>query len=892
MIGQTISHYRILEKLGEGGMGVVYKAEDTKLDRLVALKFLPHHLTANESEKARFLQEARTASALNHPHVCTIYGIEEHEGQQFIEMELVDGVTLRARLESSPLKPNDALEYAVQAGEALHEAHSKGIVHRDIKAENIMINSKNQIKVMDFGLAKLKGTLKLTKTSSTVGTLAYMAPEQIQGGEVDARSDIFSFGVVLFEMLTGRLPFRGEHEAAIMYSIVNEEPEPLGKFLPDASSELLHVLNRALEKDPADRYQSLNDLLIDLRRLRRQSAKVNRQSMQGMPIPAEFAIPKREQSGTNQGELNERITVRSKTRVLFVAISAIILVLAVVWLFNVTKTSEASFQSMKITRMTTIGAAGNATISPDGKYIVHNVLKDGKTSLWMRQVATSSSVEIVPAAVTVYQGTTFSNDGNYVFYVTQDAQNPSGSLFQVPVLGGTPKKILTNIRTPISLSPDGKQCTFVRQNNEAKNEEALFIVNLDGTMERKLVSRFGEEFFIPSDMGPSWSPDGKWIATCVGTTKGGFQSRVAVYSVSDGREEFLSPRPWSYVGRVVWLHDGSGIMLAAVDTNDVRSQLWLLDFPGGTVRRVTNDLNSYGTTSLGLTADDQALVTVQTEQTSNIWIVPDGNAGQAKRLTSGTGTLDGSAGVAWTPDGQRIVYASTASGNNDIWIMDRDGSNQKQLTTDPRLDVAPSVTPDGNSIIFASGRTGTSNIWMMDVDGSNVRRLTTTEDYFATCTPDGKWVVYYGFGSGYSTVWKIPITGGAPVELTKKSSSAPAVSPDGKLVACSYQDKDKALPKIAILSIDGGEPIKLLDLPATAGRGYEWSADGKAVLYRNTVGGVTNIWSQPIDGSSPKQITNFIDGLIFSASVTPDGKQFVCARGNTVSDVVMITGFR
>ncbi len=276
MIGQIISHYKILEKLGEGGMGVVYKAQDTKLKRIVALKFLPHHVNATSEEQARFLQEAQAAATLNHPNVCIIYDIKEEQQQQFIVMEYVDGVTLRKKLAGGPLKIEDAIGYALQAGDALLEAHGKEIVHRDIKAENIMVNSKNQIKVMDFGLAKLKGSLKLTKTSSTVGTLAYMAPEQIQGGEVDARSDIFSFGVVVFEMLTGRLPFRGEHDAAMMYSILNEEPESIHQYLPDASPEIIHIMSKSLDKNPDDRYQSVSEMIVDLRRVKRDSTKVYR----------------------------------------------------------------------------------------------------------------------------------------------------------------------------------------------------------------------------------------------------------------------------------------------------------------------------------------------------------------------------------------------------------------------------------------------------------------------------------------------------------------------------------------------------------------------------------------------------------------------------------------
>lgn len=276
MIGHTVSHYKILEKLGEGGMGVVYRAEDLKLKRIVALKFLPQHLTRTEAEQTRLQQEAQAAATLNHPNICTIHAISEHEGQQFIDMELVDGKTLREKLSAGHLSVPDAIAYAIQIGEALYEAHAKGIVHRDVKAENIMVNTKNQIKVMDFGLAKLKGSLKLTKTSSTVGTLAYMAPEQIQGGEVDARSDIFAFGVLLFEMLTGKLPFRGDHESAMMYSIVNEEPEPVQKYLPDASPELMHILNKALDKDPDSRYQSAADMVVDLRRVRKESGRVSR----------------------------------------------------------------------------------------------------------------------------------------------------------------------------------------------------------------------------------------------------------------------------------------------------------------------------------------------------------------------------------------------------------------------------------------------------------------------------------------------------------------------------------------------------------------------------------------------------------------------------------------
>jgi serine/threonine protein kinase/Tfp pilus assembly protein PilF len=271
-------------------MGVVYKAHHVKLDRMVALKALPHHVSATPEEQARFLQEARAAALLNHPHICTIHDILEESGEQFIVMEYVDGVTLRQRF---PIKKsNEAIRYAIEIGEALLEAHGQGIVHRDVKPDNIMVSARNQIKIMDFGLAKLKGSLKLTKSSSTVGTLAYMAPEQIQGGTVDARSDIFSFGVVLYEMLAGHTPFRGDHEAAMMYSILNEEPESFHTLAPDASPELLHILNRALEKDPDERYQTVGEMVIDLRRLRKETSRVSRDALPTFPPTAKSPAKK------------------------------------------------------------------------------------------------------------------------------------------------------------------------------------------------------------------------------------------------------------------------------------------------------------------------------------------------------------------------------------------------------------------------------------------------------------------------------------------------------------------------------------------------------------------------------------------------------------------------
>lgn len=391
MIGQTISHYKILEKLGEGGMGIVYKAQDTKLNREVALKFLPQRV----GDKARFLQEAQAAAALNHPNICTIYGIEEADDHHFIEMEYIDGETLRQKFEAAQLRIADVVSYALQIAEALQEAHGKGIVHRDIKADNVMVNSKDQIKVMDFGLARLKGTLKLTRMSSTVGTLGYMAPEQVQGGEVDARSDIFSLGVLMFEMLTGRLPFRGEHEAAMIYSILNEEPEPVSKQRDDVPQELAHIINRTLEKDPSDRYQSVTEIIGELRHLKKHSSKVPRTGImqsKSLADSAESFAPARETAPPilqNAGPGKKLVMLSS-------VIGGIVLIGLVVWALLRPNEQATSTRDMKFGRLTATGKATNVVISPEGRLIVYSQRERGKQSLWVRQIATASTVQILP----------------------------------------------------------------------------------------------------------------------------------------------------------------------------------------------------------------------------------------------------------------------------------------------------------------------------------------------------------------------------------------------------------------------------------------------------------------------------------------------------------------
>jgi serine/threonine protein kinase len=874
MIGQSIAHYKILEKLGEGGMGVVYKAQDTKLDRIVALKFLPQHLHASEEEKARFLQEAKAAATLNHPNVCTIYDIKEEEGKNFIVMEFVDGVTLREKFVENAIPPKEAVTYAIQIGEALEEAHSKGIVHRDIKSDNIMVNKKNQIKVMDFGLAKLKGSLKLTKATSTVGTLGYMAPEQIQGGETDARSDIFSFGVVLFEMLTRRLPFRGEHDAALMYSILNEEPESLQKFLPEASHELIHLLGISLEKQREERYQTVTEMVRDLRRAQKQTSRVSR-----IIDTSTLTAEKPEAQPSKPSFLKNRSVMLTSAAVLLVIVSLATYFLVFRGTSGVAK--SFSLQDMQITRITSTGKARQAAISPDGRLIVYSERDKGKQSLWVRQVATGSNIQILPPADVTYQGITISADGNYAFYSQRDEKTGISALFQLPVLGGTPRKLLEDIRNGVTISPDKKRLAFARSYS-GSGEFSILTANIDGTGEKVLASHKADHWF---DFTPAWSADGSTIAAALGSYTGGIHYSVVALEPTDGSEKPLSAFRWFLLDKMQWFSDGSGILMSGGERSASMEQLWKLSYPSGDVQRVTNDLNNYD--SFDLTADSRSVCVVQSDIQMSLDILPGGNSEAARRITQGKLLLSD---FSWTPNG-KILYTQGAAERWKLYLMERDGSQQRPVTVDEFDEYTPRMTPDGKTIVYVSHRSGIPNLWRVGLDGTNPVQITTGgEDYRPSISPDGKWVVFDSWDLGPNTVMKVSIDGGEPVRISEKNGSGASISPDGKLIAYLTRDEQKAQERsIVIVQFENGKQVKSIQFSPTGGRQIVWMPDGKSLMYQDNRGGVSNIWAQPLVGGPPRQITHFQSELIISYDWSPDGKYLGVVRSSTTSDVLLMT---
>ena len=833
-IAPTISHYRILSRLGAGGMGEVYLAEDARLDRKVALKVLPNDSAADQKRMRRFLQEAKLASSLSHPNICVIHEVGETENRlPFIAMEYIEGQTLAERIKGRMLAPSEIIEIGIQIADALDEAHSRGITHRDIKPANIMVTNRGKAKVLDFGLAKAAATTgpfpitDITTQANTepgllMGTVQYMSPEQALGREVDHRTDIFSLGVALYELTTGRLPFYGATASETIDKIIHAQPEAIARFNYDIPAELERIIRKALRKDVEARYQTAKDLLVDLKNLK-QEMEVEGLLERSLTPGSSGSVSLAQAIGGARIRTSEIRYARTATSneytageirrkrhiaVLVAAITIITLAAIGFTLYNLLGRNKAPapFQTTKITKLTTNGNAVGAAISPDGKYVTYAMNEGGKQSLWVSQVAIASNIRIIAPAEVHYWDLTFSPDGNYIYYGMASKDTPA-AVYQVPVLGGSPKKALGDLPNPIRFSSDGRQVAFVR-NDINKKESYLFIANADGSDERLLDRRT-----YPVSYGlPAWSPDGKSIVCSMGGNDGNGLSVIEI-KIADRTERTIPTRKWQEAYHLGWLSDGSGLIMTAKDYDSSYAQTWFISYPDGQARRITNELNDYDTVSL--TADSRTLVTMQTQRLSNVWITQGRDARKAMPITSGAGRYFD---MAWATDGH-LLYASDASGNADIWEMNADGTGQKQLTADAGRNYAPTASPDGRYIVFHSNRSGTWNIWRMDRDGSNAKQLTndSEDSNWPQVSPDGQWVVYQRAGNGaLETLWKVPIGGGAAVPLTDKVSVRPSISPDGKLIACWYWNEQRdSSGGIALIPIDGGPPVKFLTISPT-----------------------------------------------------------------------------
>jgi Tol biopolymer transport system component len=898
LVGRTLGRYEILSSLGTGGMGEVFLANDSRLDRRVALKLLHRDLAANADRLRRFRQEARLVSSLNHPNIVTLYDVEDVDGVPCMATELVDGETLRQRISRGPLAPEEAVRVALQIASALAAAHDAGVVHRDVKPENVMVRRDGWVKVLDFGIAKLvePGPLEpgaarpapdVITTWGALGTVSYMSPEQALGGPVDARADVWSLGVVLYEMLAGRPPFRGATPGDVLSAIVGHEPEPLDSAVAGLPETLERAVARALRKSADERPQTADELAGELR---------------SVATDASRSDAGRRAAGAWRSPLS--MSFSGAAAVLAVA-------LAIIGVRSLSPASRSVRPAdargpMTARRLDASGKVQSAAVSGDGALVAYVVDDLGKRSVWIGPTDGSGGTQIVaPTDEYLVLGLVFSPDARSLYYVRVKNANsqyygfvPSyhGSLFRVPTSGGTPFELVGDVGSNVAFSPDGARIAYIRC---MYNHGALVVGDADGDgLGCEVYTYLDDVYNLFLFQTVAWSPDGRVVACAtrddapqtarefVGNAEG--MKLVGVRPETGEVVPIPCDQRFVAIESVTWLRDGD-LLLAATEYAGGASrrsrQIWRVEAPSGQTARVSADWGEYD--GLSVTADGTALVSVRETRTGNIWVAPNGDPGRARRITNGVGTGDGEGGIAWTPDG-RIVFGTRPSEKNEAWVMNADGTGARRVTNDAGDVANIGVSGDGRYVVYASFAESSPHVWRVPIEGGEALKLTDGgAEIWPSCSPDGMWVAYCGTDTGTSQdlfAWVVPVDGGQRIRLTE---SAPTMGarflPDGERFVYEREDG-----RAVVQSVSGGPPLRVLPPPREPFWFLCVTADGRSLTYTLEDKPSSEIWNWPIYGGRPRRLARFEGDTVSAAAWSRDGRQLAFSRGRVSRDIVLM----
>lgn len=883
-IGRQFGYYRILRQLGAGGMGQIYLALDTRLGRHVALKFLPSDLVRDEVSLTRLVQEARAASALNHPNILTIYDVRELEGEHFIASEFVEGVTLRSAMARNLVSVQAAIDIASQIASALSAAHAAGVVHRDLKPSNVMLRPDGYVKVIDFGLAKrLARTAEahravapfedetqlrqtdLTRTGTTIGTAEYMSPEQARGEEVDYRTDIWSLGVILYEMLCGHRPFEGATQSHVLVAIQDAPVPPLPA--DKSISPALHVIvARAIAKKPRDRYSSITDMLEALQAAASVTPTAHR--IRIAPAPSRVA---------------------SRTKTFLLAGVALLFVLAGIgfWWWNAHRPHWLHIEPVR--QLTFNGRVQLDAISPDGKYLAYTVGQpDGQQALYLKQIASGSDELKIPPRRINYRGLTFAPD-NQTLYVVEKDEALMGRLYAVPLLGPRENNpIVVDIDGPVSFAPDGNQFVYV-QHQEVKGAHGsatrslLLSASRDGQNKRALVST--TDMYIYRQ--PEWSPDGKRVAVFLLEANAGKPSRRLLDIVDlHGVESRRSLPEWEAIGQPQWTADSKSLVVGGLLTYSERNrryqlhQLWLRT---GADHALTNDLAAYSEVSLS--ADSKQMTATKLDSKAVIWVSRPNDFTHGDTAPA---EAERDPALAWS-DATHLIVNSRQNGFPNLALLDLQTKSIGLLTSDQWMEQGGVVIPGtgGKSVVFASNRLGQFHIWRFDADSNKFRQLTFGANYdeHPVVSPGGNWVVYTTWDQNVPHLRKVSVNGGAATQVSRYSAEDAQISPDGKWIACYLQNPVAGKWTVAIVPFEGdGQPRPVPE----AGLPFRWSVDGSSIVSARTDGnGVSNLWSMPLNGGQPAQLTQFEERSMLAFAFSPAGDRVACLRATSGADVML-----